>query len=59
MYALDELPELDKKYKHTIEVVVTRLVDNDESRGRLLVQSVEQAIDIADGKVAVPNADTR
>ncbi len=57
VYALDEFPELDKKYKHTIEVVVDRLVNNDESRGRL-VQSVEQAIDIADGKVAVLNADT-
>lgn len=57
VYALDEFPELDKKFKHTIEVVVDRLVNNEESRGRL-VQSVEQAIDIADGKVAVLNADT-
>ena len=47
VYALDEFPELDKKYKHTIEVVVDRLVNNDESRGRL-VQSVEQAIHISD-----------
>jgi excinuclease ABC subunit A len=57
VYALDEFPELDKNYKHTIEVVVDRLVNNEDSRGRL-VQSVEQALDIADGKVVVLNADT-
>lgn len=57
VYALDEFPELDKKYKHTIEIVVDRLVNNEESRSRL-VQSVEQALDVADGKVTVLNADS-
>ena len=57
VYALDEFPELDKKYKHTIEVVVDRLVNNAESRGRL-TQSVEQALEIADGKVIATEADT-
>lgn len=56
IYALDEFPTLDKNYKHTIEVVIDRLVLNAESRGRLS-QSVEQALDIADGKVNVLNAD--
>ncbi len=56
VYALDEFPELDKNYKHTIEVVVDRLVNDPESRGRL-TQSVEQALDIADGKLKVINAD--
>jgi excinuclease ABC subunit A len=56
VYALDEFPELDKKYKHTIEVVVDRLVNNAESRGRL-TQSVEQALEIADGKVIATEAD--
>lgn len=56
VYALDEYPELDKNYKHTIEVVVDRLVNNEDSRGRL-VQSVEQALEVADGKVSVLNAD--
>ena len=32
VYALDEFPELDKNYKHTIEIVVDRLVNNEESR---------------------------
>lgn len=56
VYALDEFPELDKNYKHSIEIVVDRLVNDDESRGRL-TQSVEQALDIADGKLKVVNAD--
>lgn len=57
VYALDEFPELDKKYKHTIEIVVDRLVNNTESRSRL-AQSVEQALDVADGKLRVHNVDT-
>ena len=40
VYALDEFPTLDKNYKHTIEVVIDRLVNNEESRSRL-AQSVE------------------
>jgi excinuclease ABC subunit A len=56
VYALDEFPELDKKYKHTLEIIVDRLVNNEESKSRL-TQSVEQALDIAEGKVRVLNAD--
>ena len=56
VYALDEFPELDKAYRHRIEVVVDRLVNNDESRSRL-VQSVEQALEVAEGKVAILDAD--
>ncbi len=57
VYALDEFPTLDKNYKHSIEVVVDRLVNNEESRGRL-VQSVEQGLDVAEGKVVVLDADS-
>ncbi|HEY5442100.1 MAG TPA: excinuclease ABC subunit UvrA, partial [Candidatus Saccharimonadales bacterium] len=56
VYALDEFPELDKAYRHRIEVVVDRLVNNEDSRGRL-VQSVEQALDVAEGKVVILDAD--
>lgn len=56
IYALDEFPELDKAKKHTIEIVVDRLVNNEDNQGRL-VQSIEQALDIADGKLKVLNAD--
>jgi excinuclease ABC subunit A len=57
VYALDEFPDLDKNYKHTIEIVVDRLVNNDDSRTRL-AQSVEQALDISEGRLCVVNADT-
>src|SRR4051812_4152069 len=57
VYALDEFPELDKKYKHTIDIVIDRLVNDEASRGRL-TQSIEQALEIADGKLKVTNADT-
>jgi excinuclease ABC subunit A len=57
VYALDEFPTLDKNYKHTIEIVVDRLVNDEQSRGRLS-QSVEQALSIADDKVVINNADT-
>lgn len=57
VYALDEFPELDKNHKHSIEVVVDRLVNNQESRSRL-VQSVEQALELADGRLNVLNADS-
>src|SRR5918999_1671528 len=44
--------ELDKKFKHTIEVVVDRLVLKPDLRGRL-AQSVETAVNLADGLVTV------
>lgn len=56
VYALDEFPELDKNYKHSIEIIVDRLVNDESSRGRL-VQSVEQALDLAEGKLIVVDAD--
>ena len=57
VYSLDEFPELDKNYKHNIDIVVDRLVNNEDSRTRL-AQSVEQALDISEGRLAVVNADT-
>ncbi|MGH7142277.1 MAG: excinuclease ABC subunit UvrA [Candidatus Saccharimonadales bacterium] len=57
IYALDEFPELNKNYRHTIEVVIDRLVNNDESRTRL-AQSVEQALDVAEGRINILNAET-
>jgi len=58
IYALDEFPELDKNYKHNIEIVVDRLVNNEDSRGRL-AQSVEQSFDIADGLLIINDADKK
>ncbi len=49
---LEEPIELDKKYKHSIEVVVDRLVAKPDLRQRL-TQSVETAASLAEGLVAV------
>src|ERR1700744_4283613 len=57
VYALDEFPEVDKNYRHRIEIVVDRLVNDDDSRTRL-AQSVEQALEVAEGKVVAPDADS-
>jgi excinuclease ABC subunit A len=57
-YVLEEgVPELDKKFKHTIEVVVDRLVMRADLRLRL-TQSIETAAGLAEGLVAVDLVDT-
>ncbi len=56
IYALDEFPELDKNYKHDIEIVIDRIVMSAEVLGRL-TQDVEQALDIAGGIVETLDAD--
>ncbi len=58
VYALDEFPELDKAKRHRIEIVIDRIVNDKDSRSRL-VQSVEQALDVAEGKVVVLDADSQ
>lgn len=57
VYALDEFPELDKAYRHRIEIVIDRVVNDSDSRSRL-VQSVEQALDVAEAKVVILDAKT-
>ena len=52
VYALDEEINLDKNVKHTISVVVDRLVVK-EGMSRRLTDSVEAALKLADGLVAV------
>ena len=56
VYALDEFPELQKSYKHSIELVVDRLALTSELTGRLS-QSVEQALELGQGIVEVLDAD--
>src|SRR5881227_612888 len=48
----DGVPALDKKFKHTIEVVVDRLVMKPDLRTRLW-QSIETATSLADGLVVI------
>lgn len=57
VYALDEFPDLQKSYKHDIEIVVDRIAISPEIIGRV-TQSVEQALDLADGVVELMNADS-
>ncbi|MDX6493874.1 MAG: excinuclease subunit, partial [Gaiellaceae bacterium] len=56
LHLLEEPPELDKKFKHTIEVVVDRLSMKEDLRTRL-AQSVETAAALADGLVAIDVTD--
>jgi len=49
---LEDPPELDKKFKHDISVVVDRLVKRPEVRKRL-ADSIETAVALADGIVEV------
>jgi excinuclease ABC subunit A len=57
VYSLDEFPELDKKYKHDIEIVIDRLVMGADVQSRV-TQSSEQALEIADGVVEVLDVDS-
>lgn len=57
VYALDEFPELQKSFKHDIEIVVDRLVIRPDVISRV-TQSVEQALEIADGVVQLLDADS-
>ncbi len=50
--SLDDPIELDKKFKHDIEVVVDRIVIREGSIGRI-AESVEQATALAHGNVSV------
>jgi len=52
VYAIDEIPSIDKKRKHTIEVVVDRLVIKSEIKNRL-TDSIEIALNLAEGLVTV------
>lgn len=56
VYALEEFPQLDKKYKHNIEIVVDRIAMSQAQLGRI-TQSVEQALEIADGVVELFDVD--
>jgi excinuclease ABC subunit A len=55
-YELESPPELDKKFKHTIEVIVDRLVMKPDLRQRL-AQSVETAAQLAGGLIGIDLVD--
>jgi excinuclease ABC subunit A len=57
LHELEEEISLDKKFKHTIEVVVDRLVMKPDLRTRL-AQSVETAAQLAEGLIGIDLVDT-
>ncbi len=57
LYEIDAAPALDKKRKHDIEVVVDRLVVKPDL-GPRLADSIETALNLADGLLFAENADT-
>ena len=56
IHRLGDVPALNKKLKHTIEVVVDRLVVREGIRRRL-TDSVETALGLADGLVVIDKVD--
>ena len=58
LYEFDSLPELDKKKKHDIEVVVDRIVLTEEI-GNRLADSVETALNLSDGLVVVEDFENK
>jgi len=56
VFALDEVPALEKNKRHTIEVVVDRLVMRSDLRRRL-TESLETAARLGDGLVRIEEAD--
>jgi excinuclease ABC subunit A len=55
-YLIEDVPALDKKFKHDISVVVDRLVMKDDLRKRL-TDSIETAIQLAEGLVEISEVD--
>ena len=54
MYELDDLPTLDKKLKHTIEIVIDRLIlKHDKSFSKRLADSLETATAESGGLVSI------
>ncbi len=56
LYELTEVPELDKKYKHDIDVVVDRVVVREDMAARL-ADSMETCLKLSDGLAIAEFAD--
>ena len=54
---IEDAPDLDKKFKHDIDVVVDRIVVRDGLETRL-ADSIEQALNLADGLAVAEDATT-
>ena len=54
IYLIEDVPKLEKNKKHTIEIVVDRIVIKEGVRSRL-TDSIEQALKLGDGLVILNN----
>ncbi|MGL4943735.1 MAG: excinuclease ABC subunit UvrA [Thermoguttaceae bacterium] len=57
VFNLDEVPELDRKRKHLIEVVVDRIILSDGGVRARLAESLETALELGDGLVHIITVD--
>jgi excinuclease ABC subunit A len=57
LHEIAEAPSLDKKYKHDIDVVVDRIVVKPDL-GNRLADSIETALNLAEGLAVAENADS-
>lgn len=57
IYEIDEVPALDRKKKHTIEIAIDR-ISIDQDNPQRLVESVEAALHLGEGVINVLNFDT-
>ncbi|HYX01963.1 MAG TPA: excinuclease ABC subunit UvrA, partial [Reyranella sp.] len=57
LHEIADAPSLDKKYKHDIDVVVDRIVVRPDL-GNRLADSIETALNLAEGLAVAENADT-
>src|SRR5262249_33297797 len=55
-YGVDEVPAIDHRRKHTVEVVVDRVIVRASQRGRI-AESVEKALDLGRGVLRVAHVD--
>ena len=58
LYLIEEVPTLDKKLKHTIEVVVDRLVIKPDLDTQRLADSLETSLSLSDGLVYAQDVKT-
>ena len=58
LYDIDEVPELDKNKRHTIEVVVDRIIKKDGIETRLF-DSLETALRLTDGTCVIKHGDKK
>jgi excinuclease ABC subunit A len=58
LYEMDDVPTLNKKLKHDIEIVVDRLVIKKEGMGNRLADSLETALKLAEGLAYVEDTAT-